>query len=330
VDDILKHGYGSGNEVNLLFVALARAAGFQSAPVLVADRQRHFFDHERYDVSQLDAMVVWVRVGAQDYYYDPASRYCSFGSLPWYETNTVGIRVSNPGGGLVQIPPGKSADAVIERKASLELDAEGNLQGKLSVNFVGQEALDQRSEAREMDEAGRKKQLEDQVKGWLPQGATVELKSVANWEQSGDALYAEFTVNVPNYASSTGRRLLAPSGIFQSNKKRVFQNAKRVHPVYFPYPYQEADDITLQLGPSRKVETLPAARSQTVSFGSYEASCASQGGTVRLKRKMAMEGIYFTVDHYAALRAFYDTVRGGDDQQIVLQNVSAAQNNRPN
>jgi hypothetical protein len=330
VDDILKHGYGSGNEVNLLFVALARAAGFQSAPVMVADRRHYFFDRSRPDLRQLDAMVVWVRAGAKDYYYDPASRYCSFGSLPWFETNTLGIRVSKVGGGLVTIPPGKSADAVIERKATLELDADGNLQGKLSVNFVGQEALERRSEARETDEAGRRKELEDEVKGWLPPGTTVELKSASNWEQSGDALYAEFTLKVPNYASSTGRRLLARSGIFQANTKRFFQNARRVHPVYFPYPYQEVDDITLQLGSSGKVESLPAPRSQTVSFGSYEASCASQGGTVQLKRKMTMDGIYFTVDYYAALKAFYNTVRAGDEQQIVLQNVSAAQNNRPN
>lgn len=330
VDDILKHGYGSGNEINLFFAALARAAGFQSAPVMVADRRRHFFDRSRPDLRQLDAMVVWVRAGAKDYYYDPASRYCSFGSLPWFETNTVGIRVSEVGGGLVTIPPGKSADAVIERKALLELDVDGNLQGKLSVNFVGQEAIERRNEAREMDEAGRKKELEEEVKGWLPPGTAVELKSVTNWEGPGDALYAEFTVKVQNYASSTGRRLLAPSGIFQASKKRAFQNAKRVHPVYFPYPYQETDDITLQLAPARKVESLPAPRSRIVPFGSYETSCESRGGTLQLKRKMTIDGIYFTVDDYPALRAFYNAVRDGDEQQIVLQNVSAAQNTHPN
>ena len=137
-------------------------------------------------------------------------------------------------------------------------------------------------------------------------------------------------MKVPNYASSTGRRLLAPSGVFQASTKRAFQNAKRVHPVYFPYPYQEVDDVTLRLGPSGKVESLPAPRSQSVPFGSYEASCESRGGTLQLKRKMNMDGIYFTVDHYAALKAFYNTVRAGDEQQIVLQNVSAAQDNRPN
>ena len=33
-EDVLKHGYAFANEIDLLFVALARAAGFESAPVL--------------------------------------------------------------------------------------------------------------------------------------------------------------------------------------------------------------------------------------------------------------------------------------------------------
>jgi hypothetical protein len=33
VEDVLKHDYAYANEVNLVLVALARAAGFDSAPI---------------------------------------------------------------------------------------------------------------------------------------------------------------------------------------------------------------------------------------------------------------------------------------------------------
>ena len=43
VEDMLKHGYGYGHEINYLFVGLARAAGFEAAEVLVAPRNNNFF-----------------------------------------------------------------------------------------------------------------------------------------------------------------------------------------------------------------------------------------------------------------------------------------------
>jgi hypothetical protein len=43
VDDLLKRGYGAGNDINLLFVALARTAGFTAAPVLLTARDRRLF-----------------------------------------------------------------------------------------------------------------------------------------------------------------------------------------------------------------------------------------------------------------------------------------------
>src|SRR5260370_18879301 len=42
-EDVLNRGYAFANEINLLFVALARAAGFEAYPVLVTSRTRSFF-----------------------------------------------------------------------------------------------------------------------------------------------------------------------------------------------------------------------------------------------------------------------------------------------
>jgi transglutaminase-like putative cysteine protease len=92
-EDVLKHGYGFADEINLLFVALARAAGFGSAPALVAARDRAFFQKNSLDRSQLDAMVAWVKVGTKDYYFDPATRFCPYNLLPWNKTAAGGIRL---------------------------------------------------------------------------------------------------------------------------------------------------------------------------------------------------------------------------------------------
>lgn len=103
-EEVLKHGYASANEINLLFVAFARAAGFYSSPVQVAARDRTFFQRNIPDESQLSAMVVWVKTPAGEYYLDPATLYCPFNLLPWNETGTGGVRADKSRSVLVTTP----------------------------------------------------------------------------------------------------------------------------------------------------------------------------------------------------------------------------------
>jgi Domain of Unknown Function with PDB structure (DUF3857) len=208
VEDVLNHGYGTGLEINLLFVALARAAALQAHLVEVAPRSQRMFVPDLLNWRQLSADVVEVRVGSQDLYFDPATRLCPYGLLPWGETESRGMRMEKGQATFAATPEPRSSDAVIHRKASLKLDAEGNLQGRVEVDFVGREALERRLDNRDQDEAGRRKALEDEVKGWLPAGATVRLKNSPDWETSGQSLSAVFETNIPRFATATSRRLL--------------------------------------------------------------------------------------------------------------------------
>jgi hypothetical protein len=318
-EDVLKHDYAFANEINLLFIALARAAGFESAPVRVTSRDSAFFQKNLLDRNQLNAMVAWVKIGDKDYYFDPATRLCPFNLLPWNETASGGIRVQKNNTSFVETPRPRSEDAVVERKAFLQLSSEGGLQGTMRVRFTGLEALHRRLEYREHDEAGRRKALEDEVREWLPAGSTVELTSIGKWEDASQFLDAEFRLTVANYGAVTRRRLVLPLGVFESSAVHALQSSRRVYPIYFPYPHQELDEITLELPADRKVEALPAPRSYSTPFGSYSASYYENARSVRYQRRMAMDGIFFGVEQYPHLRDFLDDVRAGDEEPVILQ-----------
>lgn len=327
VEDVLKRGYARGNEVNMFFTALARAAGFEANLAALAQRDARMFQTLVLDPSQLTAMVVEVRAGSSLDYFDPATRYCPFNLLPWEETSTEGIRLDKNGGAFVSTPVPKSADAVTERTAKFDLSEDGSLEGVVHVTYSGQPALQRRLENREADEAGRRKELEDEVKGWLPSGASVELKSAGNWEISNWSLDAEFAVKVPPFGTSTGRRLLLPLAIFQAGGTYPFRNAKRIHSIYFHYPYQEVDHISVKLPKGYDVESLPAPRSVEKGFGRYEITRRSEGNVLKLERSLVMESFTFPVQSYSALRIFFDGVRAGDEEQVVLKTVQMARQN---
>jgi hypothetical protein len=328
LSELLKRGYGVGNQINLLFVAMVRAAGFRAAPVWVTDRRKGFFRPNSMDAGQLSAMVTWVQIGPKEYYLDPADRYCPFNLLPWFEESTRGYRVEKSGGVFVTTPNSESGRAVLERKGSLQLDDQGILSGHIRATFSGQEALDRRSAASDQDDAARWKTLVDEAKGWLPSGSTADLVAHGTWEQAAEPLWAEFTIKIPNYGNKAGHRLLIPTGVF-GNEKPVFQSAARRSPIYFPYPHQQLDEIELQLPDDYRVESVPEPRKQSTQFGHYEISSCKDHNLLQIKRKMVTEGFFFPTEDYPKLKAFYDTVRSNDEQQIILQIPTAMANARP-
>ncbi len=318
-DEVLKRGYGSGREINLLFLALARAAGFEANEILVATRNSRLFNQQEVSLGQLNAWLVEVKAAGRIYYVDPATRFCPFGLLSWEQTGVHGIRVTNGTSIFAQTPQPASADAVVERRGTLELNSEGTLHGQIQAIFRGQEALLRRLSARELDEPERLKAMETEVSGWFQKGASVKLERVDGWEDSEGPLEVKMTVNIPEFASTTGRRMLVPATPFQAHHKGTFQHQNRVYPVYLPYPYQELDSLQLRLPENTRIESLPATQKTGLDFAGYQISVNAATGGLTVFRRLVVEGYYFNTDRYGSIRSFYESVRRGDEQQLVFQ-----------
>jgi Domain of Unknown Function with PDB structure (DUF3857) len=327
VEDMLHHGYAYGRDMNYLFIGLTRAAGFDSAEVLVAPRDRNFFYPQLQDTSELGADVVWVRAGTQEYYLDPASTYYPFGVLPWNETHTQGLRLGKKANDVVSIPLPSSDDATLVRHAELSLDGDGLATGKLTVDFTGQNAALWRDEIHLQDDTGRKKSLEDEIKTWLPAGSTFELAKIDSLDKTEMPLHVEGTVKLPAFGSAVGRRIIIPATIFFAPEDKAFQSTIRHNAVYFSFPNEVIDDVKFQGPAGYKVETLPPAKVlKPGAVVGYEISASQQGSVAEVKRSLIINGLMFPVEYYASLRSFFNTVKSNDEVQIVLQNAESAKN----
>lgn len=324
VEDVLKNGYGSYREINRLLVALVRAAGMDAAVVRVSERNRYFFNRDVLDISQLSGEIAWVSVEGKEYYLDPGTAFCPFGLLSWENTSVKGIKLDKDGGTLVTtILPGSSS-AVTKRTASLKLTEDGSLEGKLQVQFTGLEGLRRRLQGFKDDEATRRKEIEDEIKGWFPSNASVKIESIENWDGSEKPLLVTAAVRIPGMATSTGRRTLLPVGIFQTRSRNPFTGSDRLHPIYFRHPFQVVDDITLELPAGLDVETLPTPRNTQREFGVFVSRFERSGNTIRLQRQFTVETIMLTPQYYSVIRGFYDTARAADEEQVILRSAAAA------
>jgi hypothetical protein len=327
VEEVWKRGYGNGVQLTWLYLALVRAAGFDAYGCWVSDRRQYFFNASTLQARKLDANVVLVKLNGKDLYFDPGGEFAPFGLLEWAETGVTGLRLDKDGGTWIKTTLPASSESRMERRAKLKLSDTGDLEGKLTVTYTGLEAMYHRLDVRHSDDVARKKFLEDRVKMQVPGAVEAELTNQPDWGASETPLVAEFDVKIADWASNAGKRVLIPAGIFTAVEKRIFEHANRVHPVYFEYPYEKVDDVTIELPPGWQVGSVPPAQDQDKGLVGYALKVESGKDALHLTRKLKMDFMILDAKYYPALRSFFQAVRTADEDQIVLQPGSTTAGN---
>jgi Domain of Unknown Function with PDB structure (DUF3857)/Transglutaminase-like superfamily len=318
VEELWKRGYGDGNQIAWLFLALLRAAGIQADPVIVSTRDVHFFNPGIMNPNDLNSNVVVVTLDGKETYMDPGTALAPLGSLPWSETAVVGLRLNKEGGTWITTPLPDPKDSRIERNARLKLTSSGTLEGKLTVTYTGQEALWRRLEEHGEDDTDRRQFLEDQIKADIPSGSEVELTSRPDWDTASQSMIAEYDLKVPGWASAAGQRTLLPVGLFGALDKKSFQHIARIHPLYFNFPHQSADDVNIEFPANWQVSSMPKPRDIDRKGVIYSISAEGQNGSLRISRAVTINMTLVNTKYYPTIQDFFQTVRAGDDEQVIL------------
>lgn len=324
VEEIWKRGYGDGMQLTWLYLALVRAAGFDACGVWAASRGQYFFTSNTMEAHKLNSNAVMVKLNGKEMYFDPGAAFTPFGMLTWFETGTPGLCLNKDGGTWVTTSLPDSSDSLLKHSAKLKLNQTGDLEGTITLTYTGLEAMYHRVDMRNSDDVARKKFLEDRVKETIPVAAEVELTSQSDWKSSETPLVAEFHVTIPGWATSAGRRATIPASLFNANEQHTFEHADRVHPVYVEYPFEKVDDVTIELPQGWQIGNVPAAVSKEGRVIGYSLNVENDKTTLHLSRKLMWNFLLLDVKYYGALREFFQQVRTGDEEQIVLQPAAQA------
>jgi hypothetical protein len=317
VRDVLKNGYGFSRQLRALFVALAQGAGMNAYFLRVATRDDSFFHPRLPDASQLDDEVVAVRLGEKESLFDPGTRLCPFGMLPWAKAGVRALRATAEGGFLDTQGP-QAGEALIERRLQLDLDSDGILRGTFQVRFHGREALGRRLVALLDSEAERHRSIEEELRSLLPPQATLKLGSVAGWSDPSGPLVAEGTVEVRDATQVAGQRVILVPALFSTQRRHAFVSARRVHPIYLAYPFEESDQVILRLPEGYRVDSLVAAQRKATELGSFESTQKEEKGSVVVSQRFVLNFILLDQNQYGAVRALFDSAQAGARDPLVL------------
>jgi hypothetical protein len=327
-EDVWKQQGGSADEIALLYVGLARAAGLKVWPMQVVNRSRAIFDNGYLAISQLDDYIAIVLLDGKEVYLDPGQKMCPFGAMNWKHTLASGFRLSDKGAVLATTPSIMYKDSVVHRVANLTIGEDGSVKGTVRFVMSGPEALHWRQQALENDEEEVKKQFNESIRESFPEGVLADFDHFLALGDSSANLIG--IVNVTGgLGTMTGKHFFLPGLFFEARSKHPFvAQDKRTIPVDVHYPKAEQDEVTYVLPPGFSVESLPkAANASWPDHALLKINAGAKDSDVKVVRTLAYNFTILDPKEYAALHDFYQKVSEADQQQVVLTRAPQAKGN---
>ncbi len=227
-DDVWTQKSGSSDDIALLYVALARAAGLHVYPLQVVDRDRAVFDPSYLTLGQLDDYIVVVTLDGKDVYLDPGQKMCPFGLLHWKHSFASGLRLSDNGPVPGTTPMGLYTETVFDRVAELNIDDSGGVKGTARIILTGQEALYWRQLSIQNDETELKKQFNEAIRGYMPDGVEADFNHFIALPDYNSNLVAILDVT-GNLGTATGKHYFLP-GLFLKRAPAILSSRKTSEP----------------------------------------------------------------------------------------------------
>jgi hypothetical protein len=324
-EDVWKQKSGSGDEIALLYVALARAADLKVWPFQVVDRSRALFDPHYLSVSQLDDYIAVIELAGKEVFLDPGQKMCPFGALHWKHNLASGLRLSDKGAIIDRTPANTYTTAIVKRAADLAIGPDGSVKGTASVAMNGPDALHWRQLALENDSEEIKKRFSEYLRDQVPEGVNTDFQRFTGLDDPNRDLIATFTIG-GNLGTATGKRAFLPGMFFESRASHPFvAQDKRLTPIDVHYAKMDVDDVLYRLPDGFTVESAPQTADMTwPNNAMLRIIATAKSGSVEVKRILAHNYTLLGPSDYSDLHGFYLKVAAADQQQVVLTRAADA------
>ena len=323
--DTLKRSQGTGSDIDYLFAALARAAGFEVYFALSGNRDDLFFSKNLANNYFLRSSFVAVRVGEKWEFFSPAEMYTEFGMLGWPEEGQDALVLDPKEPFWVKTPMAGPERSLEKRTGKFRLLDDGTIEGDVRVEYTGHLGFEKKEYNDDDSPAEREETLRSIVKKQMSTAELSEIK-IENVTDPLKPFTYSYHLRVPGYAQRTGKRLFLQPEVFEHGRGSLFPSANRKYDVYFNYPWSEQDHITIELPPGFTLDNADAPTSITPDM--TQRICAQQikigtdGHFIIYDRSFFFGGgghILFPVSSYAAMKHLFDMISQSNDHTITLK-----------
>jgi len=326
VEGVLERKAGNSEEITLLYLALARAAGLDVRPERITSRSRRTFSSQLQDTGQLDTVLIGLTVEGKEVNLDPGQKMAPFQTLHWSHAGAGGIAMAANGKVEIVVTPLQvNTDNTTIRVGKLAVTSQGAVSGTLKVALIGQEALFLRQMALRNGADAANQQVQQMITHEVPDGIEAHVERIANLDDPDKQLVIAIPVS-GSVADHAGNHLVLPRVFFETKESDPFpSDPNRSLPVDVHYPSQEQEQITYEFPSGYTLEGTPHDASwKWEDNAAYSLRSKADSNSITTGRMLARGFTLLDAADYGKLRDFYDKVSLTDRQQVVLTAAQAS------
>jgi transglutaminase-like putative cysteine protease len=322
-EETIRRRYGTAREVNRLFIAMLRAAGFDARVAELTTRDENFLRTSFPDAFQLNGEVtaVMMRDGSIRF-FDPGTTFCPPEMLSWEKEAVRALVYGRRDWRFVDTPVSEAPRNAEERRLVLTAYSDGHVEVRVDSKLTGQRALELRGELVGLTLEEQKERIAAGVRDVLPEARVAEESIViSNLTDHRAPLCATYEFVAPHLATKTEKRLLVRPAAVLHPDQSLLPAVHRSTGIYFKYPWRETEQIAINTPQGYQVEQLPDPVDIDVGPARYQARFRREGEQVIYERSLTANAITFSVSQYAAVKAFFDLVHQADRAGVLFRQL---------
>jgi len=312
---VYQRGYGDCKALSNYMIAILRAVGIESYPVLIHRGTRAPEVIADFPSNQFNHVIVAVPMEKDTLWLECTSQTAPFAYLGSDDEDRNVLLVTPNGGKLVRTPRSRAADNQQIRRALVTINATGDGVAEVWTRYTG----NQQDYVRETLATKTPQERDD----WLREEIDVPAFQIVSADFSEvDGKRAEIKLPIklalPRFASRSGTRLFLRPNLMERWKRVPPELKERRHPVTLSYTFLDTDTISYRLPNGFVIEAAPAPVAVETAFGSYQSATMPRDGALEFTRRLEMRASRLPATQYEAYRQFIADVVKADHAQIVL------------
>ncbi len=311
---VLKEKRGSIVEKNLLLINLLKRAGFKAYPVLISTRSHGAFYIDLPQLHQFNHLIAGIAFGNRTRLFDAGNKYAPYDLLPYEDVNHNGLMVKDAKAEIIPLPPSRKSNVQV-CATTANLNADGDLTGRISLRFEGYEASRERAAIAHSE---KDKYVDKLIKRHF-ENAEVDSFEFVSLEDPKVPLAVVINFKITQYGNPAGDMVYLPVPLMTGLKSSPFKRKKRSFAVDYDYACRYVERVEINLPDGFQVAELPAVSRMTGHDLQYDFVPAQDKNKLTIDRQFIRDATRVPPSLYPSLRTFYEKIVGAERGQIVLK-----------
>jgi hypothetical protein len=308
-------GYGDCKALVNYMQSLLSAADIDSYYCVVeAGSEKKSMDPKYASMVQGNHIILCMPLKGDTTWLECTSQKIPFGFLSDFTDDRLVLACTPEGGKLLHTPKLTTTENQQTRKATLTIQADGSVAGKMNTVYAGSQYENQESLIG--------KSITEQHKllkeAYNIDNIDFETVTFAQKKDIAPKLTEDITINIRNYAPVNGNKMFLQLNAFNV-KRSIPEIRNRTLPVYINRGYTDEDTIVYTL-PDNVNPELIIGQNKTFksAFGEYVCKASLEGNKLTYYRKFVLNDGTFPAEQYSEFSKFINDVNSADYLKLAL------------